>query len=159
MHYIGSQSVKWYTVCKTPFNFCSRNGGQNSRSSSTFLVQTAFTWLSKQTLLLYVRLQSSPFFLSQPANDAGAREATDVRGRVGLEKREGRGKKTFPPFSPVPRGRASHTSRLPRVIRWLGEKKGTALQSNCMLTTLTAIYTQRHWTQGMYNSWPVLNTF
>ena len=30
---------------------------------------------------------------------------------------------------PVPRGRASHTSRLPRVVRWLGEKKGTALQS------------------------------
>ena len=52
-----------------------------------------------------------------------------MRGRVGLEKREGRGKKTFPPFSPVPRGRASHTSRLPRVVRWLGEKKGTALQS------------------------------
>ena len=29
----------------------------------------------------------------------------------------------------LPRGRASHTSRLPRVDRWLEEKKETALQS------------------------------
>ena len=41
----------------------------------------------------------------------------------------------FPPFSPVPRGRASHTSRLPRVIRWLGERKGTALQSTSTSTS------------------------
>ena len=26
-------------------------------------------------------------------------------------------------------GRASHTSHVPRIVRWLGEKKGTALQS------------------------------
>ena len=64
------------------------------------------------------RPQSSPFFLSQPANDAGAREGTGVRCDI--------------PFSPVPfpHGCACHTSRLPRTgaVRWLGEKKGT-LQS------------------------------
>ena len=55
---------------------------------------------------------------------------TWVRGR-GLELF------LFPPFSPVPRGHASHTSRLlcTRVIRWLGEKKGTALQSNVATTS------------------------
>ena len=55
---------------------------------------------------------------------------TWVRGR-GLELF------LFPPFSPVPCGRASHTSRLlcTRVIRWLGEKKGTALQSNVATTS------------------------
>ena len=63
------------------------------------------------------RLYNSPFFLSQPANDAGAREATGARCAA---------------FSPVPHGCASHTSPLPRtrVVRWLGEKKGTALQSS-----------------------------
>ena len=47
------------------------------------------------------RLQSSPFqSLSQPANDA--REATGVmRGRAGLEKREGREKKARPCMTPV----------------------------------------------------------
>ena len=58
------------------------------------------------------RLQSSPFFLSQPANYA---QEASVRC-VATQKRAGR----------VPRGRASHTTRLPRVVRWLGEKKGTA---------------------------------
>ena len=40
--------------------------------------------------------------------------------------------KAVPFFSPnqrTTRGRASHTSHVPRVVRWLGEKKGTALQS------------------------------
>ena len=60
------------------------------------------------------RLQSSPFFLSQPANYA--QEASGVRCAA-AKKRAGR----------VPRGRASHTSRLPRVVRWLGDKKRDCL--------------------------------
>ena len=36
------------------------------------------------------------------------------------------------------RGRASHTSHVPRVVRWLGEKKGTALQSKRHKETVVA---------------------
>ena len=59
-----------------------------------------------------------PFSLPTSELRAGG-DWCEMRGRAGLEKREGR----------VLRGRASRTSRLPRVVRWLGEKKGTALQS------------------------------
>ena len=64
----------------------------------------------------WTRLQSSPFFLSQPANDAGAWEGTGVRCAAVRDWRK---------------GRASRTSRLPRtrVVRWLGKKKGTVIQS------------------------------
>ena len=49
------------------------------------------------------RLQSTPFFLSHPANDAGAREGTGARCAAARD--------------PVP---------LPRtgVVRWMGEKNG-----------------------------------
>ena len=74
--------------------------------------------------------QSSPFFLFQPANDMG--EATGVSCAAARDWRKGREEKRRNKFfSPVPRGRASHTSRLPRTraVRWLEEKRGTALQS------------------------------
>ena len=65
-----------------------------------------------------VHCKAVPFFSPNQGCDW-----CEMRGRVGLEKREGRGK--------VPRGCASHTYRLPRtrVVRWLGERKRTALQS------------------------------
>ena len=71
------------------------------------------------------RLQSSPFLsLNQRTTRVrGRRPVWDARTR-GTGEKGGKRK--------VPRGRASHTSRLPRgrVDRWLGEKTGTASRSN-----------------------------
>ena len=58
------------------------------------------------------RLQSSRFFLSQPANDA--REATCVTSLPFLQSRA-----------------AAHLTP----VRWLGQKKGTALQSITLPTS------------------------
>ena len=53
-----------------------------------------------------LQLQNSPFFSPNQRTTRGK-----MCGRAGDPV-------------PLPRGRAPRTSRLPRVVRWLGEKKG-----------------------------------
>ena len=70
----------------------------------------------------------------QPANTAASRLTSERRaggdwcemcGRAGLES--------------VPRGRPSHTNRLPRVVRWLGQKK-----RDCLAVYLTSVPPESH---------------
>ena len=69
----------------------------------------------------WARLQTVPFFSPNQRTTRAGGDWCEMRGRAGLD--------SSLPFLQSRAGRASQTSRLPRVVRWLGEKKGTALQS------------------------------
>ena len=92
------------------------NHSTNPQSRKPQMTRVLMISSTPASLHVWIRLQSSSFF-SLPTSErrgCAAGDWCEMRGRAGLEKRAGR----------VPRGRASHTSRLPRTcVRWLGEKK------------------------------------
>ena len=97
-----------------------------SRSKTRYpIILRVVVWLLIACVM--VDCKAVPFFSPD-------QRTTRVRGRRLVRDARPRGTFLFPPFSPVPRGRTSHTSPLPRtsVVRWLVEKKGTALQSSVM---------------------------
>ena len=67
--------------------------------------------LPSRDLSGWARLQTVPFFSPNQRTTRAGGDWCEMRGRAGLD--------SSLPF----------LSRLPRVVRWLGEKKGTALQS------------------------------